>query len=141
NEGVARGRFRLRAEGDDPDQGQGRDRGLVPHRSPSGCRSRTPCPSGAGPAARGGTRHLTSSSSQRLDELTQLTAQLVEIDSVNPALVPNGSGERRIALVVADWCERRGLDVVLGGDERPRVIARMRGSCGGGCLGRDGASG
>ena len=45
--------------------------------------------------------------------------------------MPNGSGERRIALFVADWCERRGLDVELVGDERPSVIATRRGSGGG----------
>jgi acetylornithine deacetylase/succinyl-diaminopimelate desuccinylase-like protein len=63
-----------------------------------------------------------------MDDLTELTAQLVEIDSVNPALVPGGNGEREIALFVADWCDRRGLDVQLVGDERPSVIATRPGS-------------
>ena len=66
-----------------------------------------------------------------MDELTELTAQLVEIDSVNPGLVPGGKGEREIALFVGDWCERRGLEVELVGDERPSVIARRRGLGGG----------
>ena len=35
DEGAARGRVRVRAERDDPGQGQGRDGGLVPRRSPS----------------------------------------------------------------------------------------------------------
>jgi acetylornithine deacetylase len=66
-----------------------------------------------------------------LDEVTELTAQLVAIDSVNPALVPGGSGEREIALFVAEWCERRRLEVELVGDERPSVVATRRGSGGG----------
>jgi acetylornithine deacetylase len=66
-----------------------------------------------------------------MDDLTELTAQLVEIDSVNPALVPGGNGEREIALFVAEWCGRRGFEVELVGDERPSVIATRRGSGGG----------
>src|SRR5947207_10135955 len=66
-----------------------------------------------------------------MDDLTELTAKLVEIDSVNPALVPGGNGEREIALLVADWCDRRGLEVELIGDDRPSVIATRRGSGGG----------
>jgi len=66
-----------------------------------------------------------------MDELTELTAQLVEIDSVNPALVPGGNGERELALFVAEWCERHGLEVELFGDERPSVVATRRGSGGG----------
>jgi acetylornithine deacetylase len=67
-----------------------------------------------------------------VDELTELTAQLVEIDSVNPALVPGGRGEREIALSVADWCDSHGLDVeLLGDDERPSVVATRRGAGGG----------
>jgi acetylornithine deacetylase/succinyl-diaminopimelate desuccinylase-like protein len=65
-----------------------------------------------------------------MDELNELTAQFVEIDSVNPALVP-GNGEREIALFVAEWCERHGLEVELVGAERPSVIATRRGSGGG----------
>jgi acetylornithine deacetylase/succinyl-diaminopimelate desuccinylase-like protein len=70
-------------------------------------------------------------SSERMDELAQLTAQLVGIDSVNPALVPGGNGERELALFVAEWCDRRGLDVELVGNDRPSVIATQRGSGGG----------
>ena len=66
-----------------------------------------------------------------MDELTELTAQLVAIDSVNPGLVPGGAGEREIAQFVAGWCDRRGLAVELVGDERPSVIATKRGSGGG----------
>jgi acetylornithine deacetylase len=66
-----------------------------------------------------------------MDGLTELTGQLVEIDSVNPALVPGGNGEREIALFVAEWCDRQGLEVELVGDDRPSVIAVQRGSGGG----------
>src|SRR6266511_872194 len=64
DEGAARGRVRLRAEGDNPAQGERRNGGLVPRRSPSESRHRTPCPSGAGPAARGGTGRLSVRRSQ-----------------------------------------------------------------------------
>jgi acetylornithine deacetylase len=64
--------------------------------------------------------------------LTQLTAQLVAIDSVNPALIPGAAGERDIASFVADWCTRAGLEVeVVGPEDRPSVIAIARGSGGG----------
>jgi acetylornithine deacetylase len=66
-----------------------------------------------------------------MDELTELTADLVAIDSVNPALVPGGKGEREVALFVAAWCEKRRLEVELVGEERPSVIATQRGSGGG----------
>jgi acetylornithine deacetylase/succinyl-diaminopimelate desuccinylase-like protein len=66
-----------------------------------------------------------------MHELTELTAQLVAIDSVNPALVPGGNGERELALFVAEWCDRHGLEVDVVGDDRPSVIATRRGSGGG----------
>ena len=66
-----------------------------------------------------------------VEELAELTAQLVALDSVNPALVPGGGGERAIALLVADWCASRGFEVEVVGDERASVIARRRGSGGG----------
>ena len=50
------------------------------------------------------------------------------IESVNPALVPGGAGEREIALFVADWCKAHGLEVDVVGVERPTVIATRRGS-------------
>jgi acetylornithine deacetylase len=74
---------------------------------------------------------LNSDFSMGMDDLTKLTARLVEIDSVNPGLVPGGNGEREIALYVAEWCDRRGLDVDLVGDDRPSVIATRHGSGGG----------
>jgi len=66
-----------------------------------------------------------------LEEIAELTARLVEFDSVNPTLVPGGGGERAIGLFVADWCAARGLDVEIVGEERASVIARRRGTGGG----------
>jgi acetylornithine deacetylase len=66
-----------------------------------------------------------------IEELAELTARLVELDSVNPALVPGGGGERAVAMLVADWCAARGLEVEVIGEERASVIARRRGSGGG----------
>lgn len=42
-----------------------------------------------------------------------LLADLVAIDSVNPALVPGAAGEAQIAAFVAGWMERHGLDVTM----------------------------
>jgi acetylornithine deacetylase len=67
-------------------------------------------------------------------ELTELAAQLVAIDSINPALVPGARGERELAAFVADWCRGRKLEVEVVGDERPSVIATRRGSGGGSSL-------
>ena len=60
--------------------------------------------------------------------LGELAAALVAIDSVNPALVPGGAGEREIASFVADWCVTQGFEVEVLGDERPSVVATKRGS-------------
>src|ERR1041384_6271350 len=64
-------------------------------------------------------------------DVAELTAQLVATHSVNPALVPGGSGEGEIASFVAAWCADHGLEVEVLGDERPSVIATKRGSGGG----------
>lgn len=64
-------------------------------------------------------------------ELVELTSRLVAIDSVNPALVAGGKGEREAAAFVAEWCAAQGLEVEVVGDERPSVIATRRGSGGG----------
>ena len=77
-------------------------------------------------------RHLqVAMTDTRTEELAELTSRLVEFDSVNPALVPGGGGERAIALFVADWCAARGLEVEIVGEERTSVIARRPGSGGG----------
>ncbi len=68
-----------------------------------------------------------------MNEISELLAQLVAIDSINPDLVPGGAGEGAIARFVADWLERAGLEVEM--DEpapgRPSVIGIARGSGGG----------
>jgi len=62
----------------------------------------------------------------------ELAQRLVATDSVNPALVPDGAGERAAAQVVAEWCDAHGLEVELvGPGDRPSVIATRRGSGGG----------
>ena len=60
--------------------------------------------------------------------LVELAAALVAIDSVNPALVPGGAGEREIASFAASWCDAHGFEVEVLGDERPSVVATKRGS-------------
>jgi acetylornithine deacetylase len=58
----------------------------------------------------------------------ELLAQLVAIDSRNPALVPGGPGEAAIAGVVADFLHTAGLDVeILESSGRPSVIGWLRG--------------
>jgi acetylornithine deacetylase len=68
-----------------------------------------------------------------MSELTELTKQLVAIDSVNPDLVPGGAGEREIAKFVASWLEGAGLEVeseeIAPG--RFNVVGIARGSGGG----------
>ncbi len=68
-----------------------------------------------------------------MSDIADLTAPLVEIESMNPDVVPGGSGEQGVARFVAEWCERAGLEVTV--DEaapgRPNVIAVARGTGGG----------
>jgi acetylornithine deacetylase len=71
-----------------------------------------------------------------MSDLTELSCELVAIDSVNPDLVPGGAGEERIAAFVADWLRDAGLEVVIdapaGADPpRPSVVAFARGRGGG----------
>ena len=47
------------------------------------------------------------------DHVTELLSRLVEIDSVNPTLVPGGAGEGAIAAFVAAWAEANGLDAAI----------------------------
>jgi acetylornithine deacetylase len=69
----------------------------------------------------------------RLDEAQDLICQLVAIESVNPDLVPTGSGEVAIAAFVASWLKDAGIEVTVvepvGG--RPSVVGLVRGSGGG----------
>ena len=68
-----------------------------------------------------------------MSALSDLAAELVAIDSVNPDLVAGGAGERQIARFVADWLRDAGLDVQT--DEivpgRFNVVGVAHGSGGG----------
>jgi len=68
-----------------------------------------------------------------MNEIASLLGELVAIDSINPDLVPGGTGEAAIARFVANWLERAGLAVEI--DEpvpgRPSVVAIARGTGGG----------
>ncbi len=68
-----------------------------------------------------------------MSEVAELTTRLVEIESINPDVVPGGSGESAVAAFVAEWCERAGLEVSLrdAAPGRPNVVAVARGSGGG----------
>ena len=67
------------------------------------------------------------------DDLTTLLADLVAIDSVNPALVAGGAGETQIAAFVADWGRAAQLDVEVleASPGRPSVLVRAPGTGGG----------
>jgi acetylornithine deacetylase len=66
-------------------------------------------------------------------DLTALVSELVAIDSVNPALVSGGAGEREIATFIAGWARAAGLkaQVLEETAGRPSVLVRARGSGGG----------
>ena len=61
--------------------------------------------------------------------LSDLIAELVAIDSVNPDVVPGGAGEREMAAFVARWLKRGGFEVTIEGTAcgRPNVIGSRRG--------------
>jgi len=61
-------------------------------------------------------------------DVTSLTSELVGIDSVNPALVPGGAGEREIASFVAAWAAAEGLEVERFEGARESVVVRSGGS-------------
>lgn len=69
-------------------------------------------------------------------DLLDLLTGLVAIDSVNPSLVPGGSGEAEIARFVAEWSRDAGLDVdwLEATPGRPSVVVRARGIGGGATL-------
>lgn len=68
-----------------------------------------------------------------MSDVAELAAQLVAIESINPDVVPGGSGEADVARFVAEWCERAGLETSLTepAPGRPNVVAVARGSGGG----------
>ncbi|MYU10527.1 ArgE/DapE family deacylase [Streptomyces sp. SID8361] len=57
-------------------------------------------------------------------EVVELLRELVEIDSVNPDLAPDGGGETAIARHVHDWAVAQGLRsrIVDGGSGRPNIL-------------------
>lgn len=63
-----------------------------------------------------------------------LLADLVAIDSVNPALVPGAAGEAQIAAFVAAWLREHGLEVTVVDEPagRPSVVGVARGAGGAG---------
>jgi acetylornithine deacetylase len=67
------------------------------------------------------------------EAVERLVAELVAIDSVNPALVPGGAGEEEVAAFVARWLTEAGLEVevVQAGIGRPSVVGAARGRGGG----------
>ncbi|MEA2195365.1 MAG: acetylornithine deacetylase [Solirubrobacteraceae bacterium] len=69
-------------------------------------------------------------------DAARLLAELVAIDSVNPALVPGAAGEGEIAAYVADWLRGAGLDVTIVDEPRgrPSVVGVARGTGGGAAL-------
>ena len=71
-----------------------------------------------------------------MSDVAELAAQLVAIESINPDVVPEGSGEAAIARFVAEWCDRAGLETSLTelAPGRANVIAIARGTGGGGSL-------
>jgi acetylornithine deacetylase len=68
-----------------------------------------------------------------VSDVAELAAQLVAIESINPDVVPGGSGEAEIARFVAGWCERAGLETSITepAPGRPNVVAVARGRGGG----------
>jgi acetylornithine deacetylase len=64
---------------------------------------------------------------------TDLLADMVAIDSVNPSLVAGGAGEREIAAYVSDWARTAGLEVetLEATAGRPSVVVRACGTGGG----------
>ena len=68
-----------------------------------------------------------------MSAVAELAARLVAIESINPDIVPGGSGEGDVARFVAEWCERAGLETTLSepAPGRPNVVAVARGRGGG----------
>src|ERR1700704_1620509 len=67
-------------------------------------------------------------------DLEKLVCELVAIESVNPDLVADGSGEGNIASFVASWLRGHGLavEIVEPVAGRPSVVGVLAGADGGG---------
>jgi acetylornithine deacetylase len=68
-----------------------------------------------------------------VSDVAELAAKLVAVESINPDVVPGGSGEASLARLVAEWCDRAGLETTLSdaAPGRPNVVAVARGRGGG----------
>lgn len=68
-----------------------------------------------------------------MNDVESLVCDLVAIESVNPDLVPSGSGETEIARFVASWLRDAGcpVEIVEPKRGRPSVVGVVRGSGGG----------
>lgn len=66
-------------------------------------------------------------------DVVDLLSSLGRIESVTPWLIPDGSGERRVAEFMAAWLAELDVEVELEDVEagRPNLLARLRGSGGG----------
>jgi len=66
-------------------------------------------------------------------QVADLLGELIRIESVNPSLAVNGSGEAGMAAFIADWLADTGADVRVAevAPGRPNVLARLRGTGGG----------
>ena len=64
-----------------------------------------------------------------MSDVAELAAKLVAVESINPDIVPGGSGEASLARLVAEWCDRAGLETTLSeaAPGRPNVVAVARG--------------
>jgi acetylornithine deacetylase len=71
--------------------------------------------------------------SRMASEVEKLACELIEIESVNPDLVPAGGGEGRIADFVASWLTGAGLEVEIleAVSGRPSAVGIARGAGGG----------
>ncbi len=68
-----------------------------------------------------------------MPEVTELLAALVSIESINPDLVHNGSGELNVARFIQKWLEAHGAQThwLEGRAGRPSVVGVWKGSGGG----------
>ena len=64
------------------------------------------------------------------DDLVATLARLVQINSINPTLVPGAPGEREIAAYVGGWLASAGLEVrtLESTPGRPSIVARLPGT-------------
>ena len=65
--------------------------------------------------------------------LTQLTQELVRINSINPSLTPDGNGEEELGKYVADQLKELGLEVTVSeiAPGRVNTVGMLKGSGGG----------